>query len=105
MSLSGLEQMGYLLRQSDTVQQELQEKKLRKTLEEKTQEQSKQRHLEKSQSVRSTGENEKIEALEHEELNDDSAIFQKKNHPSKVKNKKSHYYNDPSLGGHVDISS
>jgi hypothetical protein len=105
MSLSGMEQMAYIARQSDVLREHALEKDQRRTIRQKALNNEERRQLEKSHAVASMGENEKIDALRQDERKQDPQRSRDKLAEDSSFSAKSHYYNDPNLGGNIDISS
>jgi LmbE family N-acetylglucosaminyl deacetylase len=105
MSLTGLEQMSYLARTADVANGKSIEKDKKRTLKMKSEELERQRRIERSQAVLVMGESDKIEALSHQQHPDQDGSHGKKGDDPSDFSKKREYYNDPSLGSHIDISS
>ncbi|NIZ41120.1 hypothetical protein PVA45_06355 [Entomospira entomophila] len=105
MNLSGIEQMAYLARQADVANVESQEKQVKRQQKAKKEEFEQKKRVEKSQVVSSMNGSDKIEALSREQPKDQRDRGQKHEDDDSQHLQKQQYYNDPSLGGHIDISS
>ncbi|NIZ46446.1 hypothetical protein PVA44_05910 [Entomospira nematocerorum] len=105
MNLSGIEQMAYLARQADVANIESQEKQVKRHQKAKKEEFEQKERVEKSQVVSSMKGSDKIEALSKEQPKDHRDRGQKREDEDSQHMQKHQYYNDPSLGGNIDISS